>query len=138
MMEERLKKLKTSMQKNTFHQLNFNDKHKHNIYKKIKEQNTEKEDLYLSIFQLLREEKTGVELLKCLRSRGVQNFEENEGFLYSVLHQLENKGYLKSSWDENQFKYYSINEKGQKLLRKAEKECFTNRFTLKHLLERYE
>ncbi|MGG3926762.1 PadR family transcriptional regulator [Metabacillus fastidiosus] len=137
-MEERLKKLKTSMQKNTFHQLNFNDTHKHNIYKKIKEHNTGKEDLYLAIFQLLREEKTGVELLKYLRGRGVQNFEENEGFLYSVLHQLENKGYLKSRWDENQFKYYSISEKGQKLLRKAEKERFTNRFTLKHLLERYE
>ena len=37
------------------------------------------------------------------------------------LHRLEQAGVIQSSWDDLGEKYYQINQKGRKLLRKAEK-----------------
>ncbi|WP_338752751.1 PadR family transcriptional regulator [Bacillus sp. FJAT-52991] len=117
-MEEHLKKLKKSQQRELFHELEFTEELRQNIYRAIK---TEKdEDVVMAILQLLVHEKTGFELLNHLRGRGIKRFDQNEGFLYAFLHSLEQKGYISSQWDKEQNKQYSLNSKGRKLLHKAE------------------
>ena len=70
-----------------------------------------------------------------LRGRGIQKFEGNEGFLYTVLHRLEQNRFIQSSWDHSGAKYYQLNDKGRKILRKAEKNSAKKRFILKELIQ---
>ncbi len=126
-MENRLKKLKKSMDKTTFTQLNFTEQHRKEIHEKINKQDESDEDIFLAVLQLLAHEKTGFEIAKHLRGRGIRKFEDNEGFLYTFLHQLEQSDYLQGTWDESGAKYYRLNDKGRKQLKKAEKR---NRYDL--------
>ncbi|WP_100330130.1 PadR family transcriptional regulator [Bacillus xiapuensis] len=120
-MEEQLKKLKKSQQRELFHELKFTEELRQSIHRAIQ---TEKdEDILLAILQLLVQEKTGFELLNHLRGRGIKRFDENEGFLYTFLHSLEQKRYISSQWDKEQNKKYSLSSKGRKLLNKAETEA---------------
>lgn len=41
-------------------------------------------------------------------------FEEQEGFLYTSLHQLEQDALLTSRWDDDGSKYYVLNKKGHR------------------------
>lgn len=134
-MENRLKNLKKSMDNTTFTQLNFTEQHRTEIRKKINKQNESDEDIFLAVMQLLVHEKTGFELATYLRGRGIQKFEDNEGFLYTLLHRLEKKGCLKSNWDESEAKYYRLSDKGKKILRKAENTQTKKRLVLKELWE---
>ena len=118
-MENRLKGLKKSMDDTTFSQLHFTEQHRKEIRAKISETD---ESVLLAVMQLLVEEKTGYELVQFLRGRGIRKFEDNEGSLYALLHQLEQDGCLQSSWNEAAVKYYQLNNKGNKLLRKMEKQ----------------
>ncbi|OZI10262.1 lineage-specific thermal regulator protein [Bacillaceae bacterium SAS-127] len=117
-MEDRLKKLKKPQQQETFHGLKFTDELRQSISQAIK-QDTD-EDILLAILQLLTRQKTGFELLTHLRGRGIKRFDQNEGFLYTFLHSLEQKEYILSQWDDEKNKQYSLNSKGRKLLKKAE------------------
>ncbi|WP_066250664.1 PadR family transcriptional regulator [Neobacillus drentensis] len=135
-MEERLKNLKKSMDQRVFTQLNFTEKHRRNILGKINQQAENDEDILLAVMQLLVHEKTGFELVKLLRGRGIQKFEDNEGFLYSLLHQLEQSGSIQSSWTEDEAKYYQLTDKGRKVLRKTEKKQNKKQLVLKELFER--
>lgn len=115
-MENRLKKLKQSMKSTVFQDLTFNEKHKAAIRKNVKQEN------YLeNIMQLLVTERTGMDLIKLLRARRITRFEEQEGFIYTILHELEQEGLLTHRWDESEYKFYILNRKGLKLLRKMEK-----------------
>ncbi|MBS4177875.1 PadR family transcriptional regulator [Lederbergia citrea] len=134
-MEDRLKNLRKSMEKTTFNQLKFTEQQRKDIREKINKQNESEEDILLAIMQLLVLEKTGFELAKYLRSRGIQKFENNEGLLYTLLHRLEQSGCLQSNWDESAAKHYKLNDKGRKILRKAEKKQTKKRFVLTELLE---
>lgn len=134
-MEERLKQLKKSMQNTTFSQLAFTDKLRKEIREEIAKQSEKDEDILLAVMQLLVHEKTGFELAKNLRGRGIKRFEDQEGFLYSMLHRLELKGYLQTGWNEAEAKVYCLNNKGRKLLSKAEKKQKKNQFVFKELLE---
>ncbi|CKF20881.1 lineage-specific thermal regulator protein [Streptococcus pneumoniae] len=80
-------------------------------------------------------EKTGYELMQLLRGRGIQTFEGDEGSLYTLLHRLEQNRFIQSSWDHAEAKYYQLNDKGNKMLRKAEKNATKARFILKGLVQ---
>ena len=134
-MEDRLKGLRKSMEKTTFKQLDFSEEHRKQVYEKINKPYENEEDIILAVLQLLLHEKTGYELVQLLRGRGIQKFEENEGFLYTLLHRLEKNHFIKSSWDHSGAKYYHLNDKGRKILRKAEKNSIQKRFILKELIQ---
>ncbi|MRX74197.1 PadR family transcriptional regulator [Bacillus lacus] len=133
-MEDRLRGLKASLRNTAFNGLEFTDYHRKKINREIKKQAERDEDILLAVLQLLTVEKSGYELASQLRSRGITKFEDHEGFLYSLLHKLENKHILQADWKENA-KLYTLNNKGRKLLTKAEKENKRHRFSLHELLE---
>jgi hypothetical protein len=134
-MEDRLKNLKKLMDKKTFADLNFSDQHQKAIRQKINQQDENDEDILLAVMQLLVQEKTGHELTGLLRGRGIQRFENNEGFLYTLLHRLEQSGCIQTTWDDSGAKYYWLKDKGRKLLNKAEQKQAKRRFIFKELLE---
>ncbi|AFH82363.1 Transcriptional regulator, PadR [Bacillus cereus 95/8201] len=102
---------------------------------KINQSSEKEEDILLAVLQLLMNEKTGYELVQLLRGRGIQTFEGNEGSLYTLLHRLEQNRFIQSSWDHEGAKYYQLNDKGNKMLRKAEKNATKARFILKGLVQ---
>lgn len=128
-MDKGLQNLRQSFKKSTFKELKFTDQHKANIKREIR-----KEKIVESILQLLNQERTGIDLLSLLRARGITKFENHEGFLYTTLHQLEHKQYIKSRWDEQERKYYQIDEKGRKLLQKIEENKTSSAIVVKTLL----
>ncbi|WP_219376054.1 PadR family transcriptional regulator [Bacillus mycoides] len=134
-MEDRLKGLRKSMENTTFKHLSFSDQHRKQVREKINASNEKEEDISLAILQLLSHEKTGYELSQLLRGRGIRKFEGNEGFLYTVLHRLEQNRFIQSSFDHAGVKYYQLNDKGRKMLRKAEKDSTKARFILKGLVQ---
>ncbi|EKN70078.1 lineage-specific thermal regulator protein [Neobacillus bataviensis LMG 21833] len=134
-MEDRLKNLKKSMDRTTFAQLNFTEKHRKDIREKINKQDENEEDILFAVMQLLVQEKTGFELAKLLRGRGVRKFEDNEGFLYILLHRLEQNQCIQAAWNESEAKYYRLTDKGRKILQKAAKKQTKNRFAFHELLE---
>ena len=131
-MENRLKRLKKSMDHTAFNQLQFTEQHRKEIRAKISETD---DSVLLAVMQLLVEEKTGYELVQFLQGRGMRKFEDSEGSLYALLHQLERDGCLQSSWNESAVKYYQLNNKGNKLLRKMQKQSSSRRFTLRDIVE---
>ncbi|MGD6966240.1 PadR family transcriptional regulator [Rossellomorea vietnamensis] len=133
-MENRLRNLKRAMKTTTFNGLEFNDEHRKEIQKKLHKEENE-EDIFLSILQLLSEEKTGFDLAKQLRGRGVRKFEDNEGLLYTFLHRLEHKEYVESCWSEGSGKLYRVTRKGSRLLNKQEKSSTAVRNILGTLME---
>ncbi|MDC2863539.1 PadR family transcriptional regulator [Bacillus sp. BP-3] len=134
-MEDRLKGLRKSMENTTFKHLSFSDQYRKQVYEKINKPCENEEDTLLAVLQLLIHEKTGYELAQLLRGRGIQKFEGNEGFLYTLLHRLEQNHFIQSSWDHSGAKYYQLNDKGRKMLRKAEKNSTKARFILKGLVQ---
>lgn len=135
-MEKRLRNLKEAMDRTAFSELNFSEQHRKTIREKINKQDESEETILLSVLQLLVQDRTGFELTELLRGRGIQKFESNEGFLYTLLHRLEQAGSLQSNWGDNKAaKYYQLTDKGRKALRKAEKKQSTKQFVLKELLE---
>ncbi|PFO62223.1 lineage-specific thermal regulator protein [Bacillus cereus] len=134
-MEDQLKDLRKSMENTTFKHLSFSDQHRKQVREKINASNEKEEDISLAILQLLSNEKTGYELSQLLRGRGIRKFEGNEGFLYTVLHRLEQNRLIQSSWDHAGAKYYQLNDKGRKMLRKAEKNATKVQFILKGLVQ---
>lgn len=123
------------MENTTFKHLSFSDQHQKRVREKINQSSEKEEDILLAVLQLLMNEKTGYELMQLLRGRGIQKFEGDEGSLYTVLHRLEQNRFIQSSWDHEGAKYYQLNDKGNKMLRKAEKNATKARFILKGLVQ---
>lgn len=135
-MEDRLGHLKRAMKNNVFNGLNFSEEHKDNIRQQIKKINTSSDDeILLAVLQLLVQEKTGFEISRLVRARGIERFENDEGQLYMLLHRLEHKGYLLSNWEDADIKYYQLSNKGRKLLVKAEDIEYSGKTVLNELLE---
>lgn len=135
-MEDRLKNLKNAMKRTVLQDLHFTEKHKSSIRKQINElSSTSEEETSLAIFQLLKEKRTGFELNRLLRARGIKKFENEEGFLYMSLHKFEQKGYLQTCWVE-EVKYYQLNTKGLKLLKIFENKSDHKAYLLNEILER--
>jgi DNA-binding PadR family transcriptional regulator len=116
-----LSNLHKSIQNSSFYRLHFSDQLRNQIHEKIRNQNKSKKSVYIAIFQILKKKKTGYELLQLLRARGIKNFDNYEGNLYTVLHYLEKNKYLRSSWNDLGCKFYQINDKGLKILQREEK-----------------
>ncbi|WP_442600102.1 PadR family transcriptional regulator [Neobacillus sp. D3-1R] len=134
-MEDRLKNLKKIMDQRTFQDFTFSEKHKKNIFEKATRHIETDEDIQLAVLQLLVQAKTGFELTALLRGRGIRAFENKEGAIYTILHRLEQTGYLHSNWDDSGAKYYELNDKGRKLLKKADKKQTKKQVVFKALLE---
>lgn len=136
-MEDRLKNFKNAMKRTVLQDLNFTEEHKRDIRLKIKQiPETSEEDIVLAIFQLLKQKRTGFELSRLIRARGIEKFENEEGFLYMTLHKFEHKGYLNSYWEDPDVKYYQVSSKGLKLLKTLENERYDKAYLLKEILER--
>jgi uncharacterized protein YutE (UPF0331/DUF86 family) len=133
-MEERLQKLRKSIEKSTFKQVSFSDRIRERVKKEIHTAVENDNDIILAILQLLNHEKTGFELTGFLRARGVKRFEDQEGLLYTVLHRLEQNRLIHSAWDQEGAKYYQVSDKGRKLVRRAEKDMALKGLDLKGLL----
>ncbi|MFB1082526.1 PadR family transcriptional regulator [Jeotgalibacillus sp. JSM ZJ347] len=134
-MEERLKRLRKSMEQTTFKELDFSDQIRKKVHEKIAQSSEREEDILLAVMQLLAHEKTGYDLSQLLRGRGIQSFEGNEGALYTLLHRMEQDQLIRSGWDHDGAKYYLLNNKGKKILQKSEKSAGKKRFELKELTQ---
>ncbi|CQR48079.1 lineage-specific thermal regulator protein [Paraliobacillus sp. PM-2] len=120
-MENRLRKLRSIMNDSTFNQLQFTERHRNRVHDKINKENESKEDICLAALQLLLNKKTGFELIQLLHARGLESFKENEGNLYTLLHELEQNGYVISDWNDKAVKYYQTSEEGKAVLEKEKK-----------------
>ncbi|AXI30372.1 PadR family transcriptional regulator [Priestia megaterium] len=134
-MDKRLKNLRKTMNREVFAQLKFTENHKKSIREKIKQETHSDEEILIAMMQLLVQKKTGYELVGLLQNRGILNFKENEGSLYVILHRLELKNLLMSSWQEDGAKFYQLNQKGRKLLKKVEEQPLSNHISFKEILE---
>ncbi len=134
-MDKSLKNLKKTMDREVFAHLKFTENHKKSIREKIKQETHSDEEILIAMMQLLVQEKTGYQLVSLLQSRGILNFKENEGSLYVILHRLELKGILTSSWQEDGAKFYQLNQKGRRLLKKVEEQPLSNHMSFKEILE---
>lgn len=135
-MEDRLKNFKKAMKRTVLQDLTFTEKHKSSIRRQISYPSISEEGVLVAIFQLLKEKRTGFELNRLLRARGIEKFENEEGFLYMSLHRLEHKGYLHTHWIEPDVKYYQLNAKGLKMLNNLENEGNYEAYFLNEILER--
>ena len=133
-MEDRLRNLKKAMDRSEFDQLAFTEQHRKAIREKIKQQDESEDQLILALLQLLSQEKTGFELVKLIQARGLRTFDDNEGFLYTLLHRLEKRSWIESFWLESDAKFYQLTNKGKKVLQKAEKGAQKNQIALAELL----
>ncbi|GLC89552.1 helix-turn-helix transcriptional regulator [Lysinibacillus piscis] len=110
-MEERLKGLKRAMQKTTFQHLAFTEQHRQTVQHQLSAT-----DLLTEILALLTTQKTGTALTELLHIKGTPLIQQNEGLLYTTLHQAELDGYVEAYWTDTMEKYYQMTAKGQKLL----------------------
>ncbi|RST58043.1 PadR family transcriptional regulator [Siminovitchia terrae] len=129
-MEERLKKLG----KKQLSELKFTEQHRKNIYRAIDREQKNDEEILIATLQLLNEKRTGFELLQLLEGRNIKKFMNQEGSLYLLLHELEQKEWISSLWADDHLKYYYLQDKGRKVLMKAEKKQQRNSPALKDLL----
>ncbi|MGM0972005.1 MAG: PadR family transcriptional regulator, partial [Bacillota bacterium] len=127
---------KKAMKRTVLQDLTFTEKHKSSIRRQISYPSISEEGVLVAIFQLLKEKRTGFELNRLLRARGIEKFENEEGFLYMSLHRLEHKGYLHTHWIEPDVKYYQLNAKGLKMLNNLENEGNYEAYFLNEILER--
>jgi hypothetical protein len=135
-MDEQLKNLKRAMKKNVLNGLNFKDDHKKKIKQQIMKLNASSdEEILIAVLQLLVQEKTGFELCRLVRARGIERFEKNEGILYMFLHRLEQKGFVKADWKSDDAKYYQLSKKGKRLLIKVEDKEYREKTVLAELFE---
>lgn len=109
-MDKRLKHLKKALNDTAFLQVEFTAKQQQQIRKQLY-------DLQLkeTILSMLSEEKSGVELTQQLHVRGTEQIIDNEGSIYTILHEAEQQGWLKASWVDG-IKYYELTKLGKKQL----------------------
>ncbi|MCC5803531.1 PadR family transcriptional regulator [Rossellomorea vietnamensis] len=133
-MEERLKRLRKAMDHGSFNQMPFTEEKKQMIKRGIEYSKGNDHDILLHILQLLVDEKTGHELLKNLRSRGINQYEERHGFLYTALHKMEQDKMLDSFWKLEE-KNYKLSSRGRKVLQRLEEGKSVKNLSFNALLE---
>ena len=109
-MEERLKNFKKAVDQTAFNKVKFAAKHQQQIHKQLHTL-----PLKQTLLSLLIEAKSGVELTQLLHVRGVEQIVDNEGLIYSILHEAEQQGWLTIEW-KNGVKYYQLTKLGKKQL----------------------
>ena len=109
-MEERLKNLKKAVDQTVFNKVEFMAKHQKQIHNQL-----HIVPLKQTILSMLTELKSGTELTQMLHVRGVEKIVNNEGIIYSILHEAEQHGWLSARW-ESGVKYYQLTKLGKKQL----------------------
>ena len=109
-MEERLRNFKKAVDQTAFNKVEFTAKHQQQIHKQLQTL-----PLKQTILSMLTEVKSGVELTQKLHVRGVEQIVDNEGLIYSILHEAEQHGWLTARW-ESGVKYYHLTKLGKKQL----------------------
>lgn len=117
-MDERLKNLRNALNRNHFKELKYNGKLKEATFQRINQKETNEKDLFIVILNLLSKEKTGFEISRGIRSKGIEDFEKKEGYLYTLLHKMEQQDYITSHWKSSDQKFYFITKQGKKALRR--------------------
>ncbi|GKV70526.1 hypothetical protein NCCP2716_30240 [Sporosarcina sp. NCCP-2716] len=108
-MEDRLRQLKKSMNRTLFKHTEFTEAHQEKIHRQLHE-----EHITEIILSLLTNPKSGMELTHLLHARGIQMILDNEGIVYTVLHDAEQRGWLAAIW-RNDRKYYQLTKLGTKV-----------------------
>jgi len=109
-MDDRLKNLKTAMDRTAFSGTKFTEQHKQHVQRQLNV-----DELKKMILSLLFEAKSGIEITQLLHVRGVQDVVNNEGMIYSILHEQENDGLVLASWNDG-VKRYELTKAGKKQL----------------------
>lgn len=107
-MEERLKNFKKAIDRNVFNNVEFSEKQQQQIHKQL-----QRLPLQQTILSMLTVSKSGTELTQLLHVRGVEQIIDNEGIIYSILHEAEQKQWLSASW-ESGVKYYQLTKIGKR------------------------
>ncbi|MEK4426383.1 helix-turn-helix transcriptional regulator [Solibacillus sp. FSL K6-1523] len=129
-MDDRLKNLKKAMNNSVFSKVEFTATHQIYVHQQLNESQLEQQ-----ILTLLVDKKSGIELAQLLHTKGVQEIFNNEGIVYTILHEQENKGYIISQWDDVGGKYYQLTKSGLKWLRSQNREKKTLFARKQQLLE---
>lgn len=109
-MDDRLKNLKKAMDRTAFSSTKFTEQHKENIQRQLNADGLKK-----VILSLLFEAKSGIEITQLLHIRGIQDVVNNEGMIYSILHEEESNGFVLANWEEG-VKRYELTKIGKKQL----------------------
>ncbi|MGE7021072.1 helix-turn-helix transcriptional regulator [Solibacillus cecembensis] len=129
-MDDRLKNLKKAMNESVFSKVEFTSTHQKRVYQQLNES-----QVVQHILSLLVDKKTGIELAQLLHAKGVQDIFNNEGVIYTILHEQENKGHIISQWDDAGVKCYQLTKSGLKWLRSQNREKKTLFARKQQLLE---
>ncbi|MFD6441209.1 helix-turn-helix transcriptional regulator [Peribacillus sp. NPDC060186] len=66
----------------------------------------------ITIFRILQEEQSGYQIMSSLIRRGIEKFTEQAGILYTMLHDLEQRGFIEAKWEQTEKKSYRLSNKG--------------------------
>ncbi|WP_228275620.1 PadR family transcriptional regulator [Gracilibacillus oryzae] len=134
-------KLKNSMKKTVFKDFSFSDERKNAVKEAIRsnqsqqQYNTWKAETIMAVLGSVQQQPMqGYDISIQLFQKGELIFQNNEGQLYTLLHLLENKEILTSSWSDNK-KHYALTPKGKKYLAAYKQDNSHQPVSLKHLLE---
>ncbi|WP_062047574.1 PadR family transcriptional regulator [Bacillus sp. JCM 19034] len=144
-MNDPFSKLKESMKKTVFNDFSFSEDRKKTVKDAIHNQRSKRQlhmwseqTVYHVLASLQQERRNGFDISTYLFQLNDDCFKNKEGQLYSLLHLLESRGVLSSTWVEEegrQTKYYSLTNKGSKILAAQKLESSLTRTSLKHLIE---
>ena len=134
-MEKRLRGLKKAMENTYMQELEFTSMMKKRIHESIAKEAISEQDILTSLLELLAKERTGFELTGLLQARGIRKYEDDEGSLYTILHEQERRGIIASSWGASGEKYYRLTDKGRRVLEKTSKRASRARFSFKEQSE---
>lgn len=129
-MDDRLKNLKKAMNESVFSKVEFTATHQRRVQQQLNDSQLEQR-----ILSLLVDKKSGIELTQLLHVKGVQEIFNNEGVIYSILHEQESKGHIISQWDDAGMKCYQLTNRGLKWLRSQNREKKTLFARKQQLLE---
>ncbi|KMK78138.1 PadR family transcriptional regulator [Alkalihalobacillus pseudalcaliphilus] len=120
-MSDPLKNLKKSMHDAGFEELTFSQRLQKQVLAHVHRRQINTEQVKKELLALLnRYRLTGFEVMTKLDQIGEKAFENDEGTLYKILHQLEQDEFIIGSWD-GEDKYYVTSKKGKKYLKELEK-----------------
>lgn len=123
-MDDRLKNLKKAMDRTAFSSTKFTEQHKENVQRQLN-----MDELKRLILSLLFEAKSGIEITQLLHIRGIRDVINNEGIIYSILHEQESDGFVLANWTDG-VKRYELTKTGKKQLQQEGQ----IKMTLKELL----
>ncbi|GGA80401.1 PadR family transcriptional regulator [Ornithinibacillus halotolerans] len=121
-MNNSLSNLKRSMKESVFKEFSFPEERKNAVKEEINGKQAKhqlhawKEKTIIAVLETIQNQpKHGFDISTNLFQKQDFAFKSNEGELYALLHVLENKSIITSTWIEDK-KYYSLSKKGKKLL----------------------